>query len=377
MDNDRQGEMATMTLGFVGGPGDVLASRIAPRHCPVYQRTCLATRERPGAGRTSIADRLGSIARYLLVVALAASGLAHAQAWPAKPVRIVVPFSVGGTTDLLARVVGQALQQSTGQPFVIENKTGAGGAIGAMEVVRAPADGHTLLLATASTHSVGPAVSSKLPYNAVDDFTPIALLAEANTLLLVTPTLGVKSMNELLALARQKPGFLNYTSSGVGSWAHLTFELFRAQAGIDMTHVPYKGSGATITDLISGAVHMSWDAIPSGLPHVKEGRVRGLAVSGPRRSSLAPDTPTVGESVPGFSVVTWFGLYGPKGMSPDLTRRINEEINNVLRSPEIVARFERLGIEPSRGSSAEFAAYVAADRERWSRVVRERNIKAE
>lgn len=319
-----------------------------------------------------------TLAGWVAVLALSASGLANAQAWPVKPVRIVVPVAAGGTTDLLARMVGQALTQSTGQQFLVDGKPGAAGAIGALEVARAPADGYTLLLATSSTHSVAPAMSSQLRYDPIEDFTPIALVAEANNVLLVSPSLEVKNMAELLALARQKPGTLNYVSSGVGSFAHLAFELLRSQAGVSITHVPYKGTGATMADLRSGAVHLALDALPSGLPHVKEGRVRGLAVSGPRRTTLAPDIPTVAESgLPGYSVLSWFGMYGPRGLSPDVTRRINDEVNKVLRAPEMASRFDNLGIEAGRGSPVEFAAMVAADRERWTRLVRERNIKPE
>lgn len=329
-------------------------------------------------GAAFFSPSLGRALRGLCVFALVASGLVHAQAWPTKPVRIVVPFAPGGTTDLIARVVGQTLSQTLGQPFVVDSKPGASGAIGAVEVARAPADGYTLLLATPSTHAIAPAVSTHLPYNAVEDFTPIALLAEASNLLLVSPTIEAKNLKELLALAREKPGYLNYTSGGIGSFSHLAFELLSIQAGVSMTHIPYKGTGATITDLISGAVHMSWDALPSGLPHVKAGRVRALAVSGPRRSPLAPEIPTVAEAgLPGFSVLTWFGLYGPRGMSPQLAQRINEEVNKVLQSPEMAARFATLGIEPARGSAADFAKMVASDTVRWGRVAKELRLKVD
>lgn len=331
--------------------------------------------------------KLGALAMWLRprrwplllsVLALAASGLAHAQAWPSKPVRIVVPVSPGGTTDILARAVGQALSQALGQPFVVDGKPGAAGAIGSLEVARAPADGYTLLVATSSTHAVAPALSTQLRYNAVDDFTPIALLAESNNVLLVSPTIDVKDMKDLLALARRKPGYLNYSSSGIGSFGHLTFELFKTQAGVFLTHIPYKGTGASISDLMTGTVHMAVDALPSGLAHVKEGRLRGLAVTGPRRSPLAPEVPTIAESgLPGFSVLSWFGLYGPRGMPPQLVRRINEEVNKVLQSPEIRSRFAGLGIEPARGSPSDFAAMVANDTARWGGLAKEIKLKVD
>ena len=327
-------------------------------------------------GRARAGRSIANALRWLPAIALAAAGLVHAQAWPTKPVRIVVPVSPGGTTDILARLVGQALSQSLGQQFVVDGKPGAAGAIGSIEVARAPADGYTLLLATSSTHAVAPAVTKQMRYNAVDDFTPIAFVAEANNLLLMAPTVEAKDVKELLALARQKPGFLNYVSSGNASFGHLTFELLTSQAGIQMTHVPYKGTAAAITDLATGQVHLAADAIPSALPHVKEGRLKGLAVTGPRRSALAPNIPTIAESgLPGFSVLSWFGLYAPRGLPPQLALRINEEVNKVLNTPDMVARFAGLGIEPGRGSAADFAAMVAADTARWTRLAKEQKIQ--
>jgi tripartite-type tricarboxylate transporter receptor subunit TctC len=320
-------------------------------------------------------ERVPTVIRWLPILAVGASGLA--QAWPSKAVRIVVPVSVGGMTDLIARVLGQVLTQATGQPFIVDNKAGASGSIGSAEVARAAPDGHTLLIATSSTHAIAPHVS-KLPYKVVEDFTPIAFLAGANNILLVSPTVPAKNIKELLALAREKPGYLNYASSGIGSWAHLTFDLLATQAGVSFTHVPYKGTGSSIADLTSGTVHMALDAIPSALPHVKRGRARVLAVSGSHRSSIVPDIPTIAESgVPGFAAQSWFGLYGPRGMSPELARRINEEVNKVLQSPEMIVRFQGLGIEPGRGSPADFGAMAASDSARWGRLVKERNIKVD
>ncbi len=312
----------------------------------------------------------------LSAAGLAACGLAHAQpSWPSRPVRIVVGFSPGGTTDLLARVVGQALSQNLGQPFTIDNKAGASGAIAAVDVAGAAPDGHTLLLGTTTTHSIAPHVTPNLRYKPVEDFTPIALLAEVNNVIIATPTLEARNMAELIALARQKPGFLNYTSSGIGSITHLWFESLQARTGVTMTHVPYKGSGSAFTDLISGAVQVTLDALPSGLPHVKGGRLKLLAVTGPQRSPLAPDAPTVAETVPGFAVNSWFGLYAPKGMSPELTRRINAEASKALQSAEMKARFTEMGIEAGQGSPADFAAMVAKDSDGWARVARQVNLK--
>ena len=321
---------------------------------------------------------LGRAFRWFPILALMVCGFAHAQSWPTKPVRIIVPFAPGGTTDLLARVVGQALSKELGQPFVVDSKPGASGAIGAVEVARAPADGYTFLVATSSTHAVAPAVMTNLRYNSVEDFTPIALLGQANNFLLVSPAVQAKNMQELIAMARQKPGFFNYTSSGVGSFAHLCFELLKTRAGIELTHIPYKGTGSAIPDLLSGNVHMSWDSVPSGLAHVKEGKLRAFVVSGPRRTPLAPSVPTMAEvGVPGFEVMFWVGLYGPRELPPEITRRINEAINKVMKTPDMVAQYERLGIEVAGGSPSDFAAFVAKDLALWSHIVKDNKIKPE
>ncbi|MBB3014047.1 Bug family tripartite tricarboxylate transporter substrate binding protein [Cupriavidus alkaliphilus] len=318
----------------------------------------------------------GRAMRWLPAITVASSGLAQGQAWPTKPVRLVVPVSAGGATDQLARIVSQALAQNLGQPFVVDVKPGAAGAIASVEVARAPADGYTLLVATSSTHAVAPALSTKLRYNAVDDFTPIGLLAQATNLLIMSPTVPVKDLKALLALAREKPGALNYVSAGPGSFAHLSFEYFMAKSGVALTHVPYKGVSSALPDMVAGSVHLGMESIATALPHVKEGRLIGLAVTGPRRSPLAPDIPTVAEAgVPGFSVVSWFGLYAPRGLTPELTLRINEEVNKALRSPEMASRFANLGIESGSGSPAAFASMVADDTAQWRRLGKESKIK--
>lgn len=318
-----------------------------------------------------------SCLRNLGLAALAmASALAQAQAWPERTVRLVVPFPAGGATDLVARAIAQRVSQQIGQQIVVDNKAGAGGTLGAAEAARAPADGYTLLLTTSSTHAISPHLVAKLPYDPIKDFTPIVHLADAANVLLVTPKLPVKNVRELIAYAGAHPGELNYASSGNGTIVHLTTEAFKAQAGVSINHVPYKGTAQAIPDLVAGNVQVLFDSIASGMPHVKNGRLRGLAVTGEKRSALAPELPTLAEAVlPGFSSVTWFGLYAPRGMKPDLVGRIHDEFEQALRTPEVVERLARSGVEPAqRGTPAQFAAMVDADSLRWARVIRERKI---
>ncbi len=315
---------------------------------------------------------IGAAASILL--AIAAPCLAQAQTWPSKPVRIVVPLAVGGTTDLLARVLGQAVSEATGQPFIVENRTGGGGSIGSAEVARAAPDGHTLLMTSISTHSVAPAVS-KLPYDTVADFTPIVHVVDADAVLLASPALGVKTMAELVALARSKPRTINYISSGPGTFPHLAFEHLAALANIEINHVPYRGVGSALGDLTSGIVHLGIDAPATALPHLRAGRAVGLGTIGP--SSNIPDLRPIGETVPGFALLTWFGILGPARMSPELTLRINEAFNKAMRSPQIVERFKTFALEPRLTTPSEFAASIARDRALFQEIATQRNIKVE
>lgn len=310
---------------------------------------------------------------------IAASAAAQAQAWPDRPVRLVVPFPAGGATDLVARVIAQRVSKDIGQQIIVDNKAGAGGTIGSAEAAKAAPDAYTLLLTTSSTHAISPHLMPRLPYDPIKDFTPIAHLADAASVLLVTPSLPVKTVAELIAYAKKHPGELNYASSGNGTIVHLTTEAFKAQAGVFITHVPYKGTALAIPDVIAGSVQVLIDAIPSGMPHVKSGRLRALAVTGDKRSALAPELPTVAEAgLPGFSSVTWFGLYAPRGMKADLVMRVHDAFEKAAHAPDVVESLAKLGVEPSPiGSSAQFAAMVAADSQRWARIIRERKITLE
>ena len=310
---------------------------------------------------------------------IAASSAAQAQGWPERPVRLVVPFPAGGATDLVARVIAQRVSKDTGQQVIVDNKAGASGTIGTAEAAKAAADGYTLLLTTSSTHAISPHLMPRLPYDAVKDFTPIAHLVDAASVVLVTQSLPVKTVAELIAYAKKHPGELNYASSGNGTIVHLTTEAFKAQAGVFMTHVPYKGTALAIPDVVAGSVQVLIDSIPTGMPHVKTGRLRALAVTGNKRSALAPELPTVAEAgLPGFSSITWFGLYAPRNMNPELVTRVHDAFEKAAHAPEVVESLAKLGVEPApSGSPKQFAAMVSADSQRWARIIRDRQITLE
>jgi tripartite-type tricarboxylate transporter receptor subunit TctC len=314
-----------------------------------------------------------------VVMFLMSTVAAQAQAvWPERQVRLIVPFPAGGATDLVARVLAQRVSADIGQPVIVDNKPGAGGTIGVAEAAKAAADGHTLVLTTSSTHAISPHLMAKLPYDAIKDFSAILHVADAASVLLVTPSLPVKTVPELIAYAKANPDKLNFASSGNGTIVHLTAEAFKAQADIAMTHVPYKGTALAIPDVINGNVHVIFDSIPSGMPHAKAERLRALAVTGAARSALAPELPTVAESgLPGFSSVTWFGLFGPAGVKPEVTKAIHAAFEKALRSDDVKAAFAKNGVDPApTRSNAEFEAF-AADSARWGGIIRERKIVLE
>jgi tripartite-type tricarboxylate transporter receptor subunit TctC len=316
-------------------------------------------------------------ARFVAWLLFFTSFVAAAQGpWPAKPLKLVVPFPAGGPTDVLARTVGDRLGVRLGQPVVIENKPGAGGAIGTDLVAKSPPDGYTLVLATSSTHAVNPYLS-KVPYDPQRDFTPIVWLGDAARVLVVPPSLGVGNVQELIALAKKEPGKLNYSSSGVGSVVHLATEHFASLAGIQLTHVPYKGIQQSVPDLISGQVAILFDNIMTVQPHVKAGRLKALGISTTRPSELLPGVPPIASTLPGFESKTWFGIYAPAGLPPAIADRLNREMNAVLAEPAVRERFDQLGFEPAGGTPAQFAQMVRADAERWAKVIRDNNIKAE
>ena len=302
---------------------------------------------------------------------------ALAQSYPNRPVRLIVPFPAGGATDILARALSIKLGEKLGQPLIVENRPGAGGTIGADAAAKSTADGYTLLLATSSTHSIGPAINPKIPYDAVADFTPLGYVATSPNVVLVPNTSPVKSVRELIDYAKKNPGKLNYASSGNGTIVHLTTELFKAMANVYMLHSPYRGTALAIPDLVSGKVDVLFDSLVTGLPHVKDGKLRALAVTSAARTTLAADLPAVAEVLPGFESTTWFGLYGPKGLNADIVLRINTALNAALADADVKERFARLGAEPTGGSAPRFAQVVKADNDKWKAIIAERKITAD
>jgi tripartite-type tricarboxylate transporter receptor subunit TctC len=300
-----------------------------------------------------------------------------AQTYPAKPVKLVVPFPAGGATDIFARALSQKLVQTLNTPVFIDNRPGAGGTLGSDLVAKSSADGYTLLLGTSSTHTIAPLFNPHLPYDAVRDFTPIVHVGNAPNIMLVPNTSPARSVKEWIAYAKANPGKLNYGSSGNGTIIQLTSELFKAQANVFVVHIPYKGTALAIPDLVSGKLDVMFDALPSGLPHVKDGQLRALGVSSLKRSPLAPDLPAIAETVPGYESVTWFGLYGPKGLPADIVRKVNAAVNQTLKDADIKDKLFRLGIEPVGGSSAEFSELLARESNKWRDIIVSRQLNAD
>jgi tripartite-type tricarboxylate transporter receptor subunit TctC len=300
--------------------------------------------------------------------------VAHAQTYPAKPVRLIVPFPAGGATDLFARSLSQKLGERLGQSVVVDNKPGAGGTLGSDLAAKAAADGYTLLLSTTSTHSIGPNLNPKMPYDALRDFTPIGQVGNAPSIMLVPNSSPAKTVKEWIDHARKNPGRLNYASSGNGTIVQLTAELFKSQAGLFVVHIPYKGTALAIPDLVSGKVDVLFDSLPTGLPHVKDGRLRALGVTSAKRTPLAPDLPPISDVLPGYESTTWFGLFGPKGLSPEVVNRVNTAANQVLKDPEVIDKLTRLGIEPVGGTPAQFNAMLVDELGKWKKIINERKI---
>jgi len=310
---------------------------------------------------------------YAAAAALLMLGAADAlaQNYPTKPIRLVVPFPAAGTTDILAREVAQRLSVLWGQSVVVDNRPGAGGNIGSDLVAKSAPDGYTLLMGTVGTHAINPSLYSKMPYDHVKDFTPVILVAGVPNVLEVTPSLPVNSVADLIKLAKEKPGQLNFASSGSGTSIHLSGELFKAMAGVDMTHVPYKGSAPAITDLMGGQVQLMFDNLPSSLGQIKAGKLRAIAVTSAQRAAALPNVPTIAESgVPGFEASSWFGILAPAGTPPAIVARINADVNQWLQSAEAKDKLLAQGAVAAGGTPADFAAHIRAETEKWAKVVK-------
>ncbi len=312
---------------------------------------------------------------WLAGCALGAAQQVQAQAtYPSKPLRLIVPFPAGGATDLFARTLSQKLGEKLGQSLVVENRPGAGGTLGSDLAAKASSDGYTLLLATSSTHSIGPNLNPRMPYDAVKDFTPISQVGNAPSIMLVPNSSPAKTVKEWIDYAKKNPGRLNYASSGNGTIVQLTAELFKAQADLFVVHIPYKGTALAIPDLVSGKVDVLFDSLPTGLPHVRDGRLRALGVTTLKATPLAPGVPPIADVLPGYESNTWFGLFGPKGLPADVVSRVNTAANQVLQDPEVIDKLQRLGIESVGGTPAQFTAMLARESAKWKKIISERKI---
>ncbi len=316
-------------------------------------------------------------ASLFIAVALAAAANAFAQAdFPSKPIRIIVPFTPGGTADLLGRLAARRFSEMYGKQAVVENKPGASGHLGAAEVARSAADGHTLLVGTIGIHAAHK-MYRKLAYNPAADLEVITVLAEMSNLLVVHPALAAKSVDELIALAKAKPGALNFGSAGPGSSTHMIGELFLLATGTKMTHVPYKGSAPAMNDVMGGQIQLMFENFPTALPQVRGGRVRALAVTGPRREASLPDVPTAGETVPGYSATAWFSLAAPRGLPPGVADKIQTDLRRAIFAPEATEELKAQGANAVLNSPAETAKFIAAETDKWTRVIDAAKIQVE
>ena len=325
------------------------------------------------------------LGRALTVLALAFAWIApvHAQTWPTKAVRIVVPFPPGGTTDIVARAIGVELQRMWQQPVVIENRPGAGGNIGADLVAKSAPDGYTLLMGTVGTHAINQALfaqsGTRMPFDPVKDFVPITLVAGVPNVMVVNAKLPVTTVAEFITYAKARPGQLNMASSGNGTSIHLSGELFKTVTGVYMVHFPYRGSAPAVTDLIAGNMTVMFDNLPSALPHIKSGRLRALAVTSRTRSPALPDVPTIEEAAgqKGFDASSWFGLFAPAGTPRAIVDKVQGDVARALSVPEVRERFVAQGADPSGNTPEQFTAFIRAETDKWTRVVKFSNAKVD
>jgi tripartite-type tricarboxylate transporter receptor subunit TctC len=314
---------------------------------------------------------------FLLAAGLAVAGASWAQAYPTKPIRFIAPFAAGGALDTLTRTIAGRMQESWGQPVVVENRTGAGGNIGADLVAKAAPDGYTLVMGTIATHAINVSLYEKMPYDAVKDFAPVTIAASINNSLSVHPSVPAKNVAELIAYAKTNAGRLTFGSAGSGTSQHLAGELFKTMTGVDMVHIPYKGGAPAMVDLLAGQISMTFGDIPTALPHIRAGKLRSLAVTGAKRSPLLPEVPTIAEQgLAGFDVTAWFGVFTTAGTPRQVVNQLNAEIVRILSLPDVREKLIGIGMEPVTNSPDEFAAYVQSEIAKWARVVKASGAKA-
>jgi tripartite-type tricarboxylate transporter receptor subunit TctC len=313
---------------------------------------------------------IGTVA---ILTALAAP--AGAQEWPAKQVNLIVPFSAGGTTDLFGRLLAQHMHQKFGQPFIVENRAGAGGNLGAAAVAKAAPDGYTFLVGTVSTHAINPFIYTKLPYDTVKDFQPVSLIARLPNILVVHPSLPAKNVQELIAYLKANPDKMSYGSSGVGTSIHLAAELFKIKTGTTMTHVPFRSSGDIMNNLTGGHINLAFDNITLAWPQVKAGNLRALAVSSTERSAIAPDVPTVADTIPGFEATSWHGVFAPAGTPKPIVDKMAAEMKRILELPDVKEKLFEIGAVASPMTPEDFAKFIDGERAKWADVVKAAGVK--
>jgi len=313
----------------------------------------------------------------LLIAVFAFPNIASAQEWPARPVTLIVPFAAGGTTDIIARIISQPLTDRLGQPVIVENIGGAGGTLGASNAAKSPADGYAMFLATIA-HTIAPGIYRQLAYDFQKDFDPITIVAYVPNIVIVHPSVQARNIQELIAYIKANPGKVNYGSAGIGSVEHLSGELFKSTAGLDMVHVPYKGGAPMMADLIAGHIEMAIETSGSAAPHIKAGTVRALAVSTVKRSPLFPNLPTLAESgLPSYDVTTWYGLLVPKGTPANIRKKLYDTLAEILKSSQIAARLKDIGAEPGGDRPEQFTSFIRTETEKWVKVAKNAGITAE
>ena len=327
------------------------------------------------ARRRAVTRALGIAAATLSIASLTAPGVQAQEKWPEKPVRIVVPFAAGGTTDISARVVADELTQALKQSFIVDNKAGAGGNIGAAEVGRARPDGYTFLMGTPGTQAINQFLYSSMPYNTAKDFAPVSFVVRVPNVLLINPSLKARTIDEFIAEAKANPGAFSYGSPGNGTTGHLSTELLKSMADIKVAHVPYRGSGPMLIDLVGGQIQMAIDNLPSAMAQIKGGKLLALGITSKEKVSSLPDVPPISSVVPGYVAESWFVLMAPAKTPPAIVNKLSAEVDRILKKPEVIARFQELGAEPVGGTPESLGTFIDAETSKWQKVVKDSGAK--